>query len=172
MLLLYPYNVIMLLLFCRFSSPAQRARVAYLYFPYVLGLIEDERSNHILTVSVRSRKVSADDIHKILICFLWIVRNLGADFLHKWIKKEHDSTIIYFFLILSKALDFFEVGKVLDTDLVASLHALQPRLVTQDHMMLFSDNFDPVRQGLLRSALAMDKKAVVCVSSITCRFII
>jgi len=135
----------------RYQSSEERAKVAYLYLPFVLGLVEDERSNHILTVSMRSRKLPAEDVHRLLLSFVWLVRNMQPKFLQDWLRREQDTTVVYFFMILSKALDFFAVGRVADAELVASLHALEARLMYMDHMVLFADTFDPVRQGLLRS---------------------
>ena len=92
----------------RYTSNDSQKSIASIYFPYVLGLIEEEKRSNVLTVSI-SNKMIEEDTHKILLAFLWVVRQVGSDYLRTWLQADPGSNL-KFFLILWKALDFFDPG--------------------------------------------------------------
>ena len=92
----------------RYKSNDYQQGIAAIYFPFVLGLIEEEKRSNVLTVSI-SNKMVEEDTHKILLAYLWIVRQVGSDFLRTWLCADPGSNLKFFF-ILWKALDFFDPG--------------------------------------------------------------
>ena len=90
----------------RYGSNDFQRGIASIYFPFVLGLIEEEKRSNVLTVSISNRMID-EDTHKILLAFLWVVRQVGSDYLRTWLKADPASNL-KFFLILWKALDFFD----------------------------------------------------------------
>jgi hypothetical protein len=92
----------------RYNRKEIQRSIASIYFPFVVGLIEEERKTNVFTMSVAT-KMCEEDLHQILLAFLWIIRTVGAEYLRSWLLKDHDSNL-KFFQILWKALDSFDPG--------------------------------------------------------------
>ena len=93
----------------RYQIKEKQMRIAGLYFPYLLNVIED-----------KTRAVlSFDDLEEKknwLICFLHLLKTSDEELLRCWFQKETQSNLRFLFAILNDCLDTFEVP-ITDPDL-------------------------------------------------------
>eukprot|EP01087_Luapelamoeba_hula_P013453 TRINITY_DN3839_c4_g1_i2.p1 TRINITY_DN3839_c4_g1~~TRINITY_DN3839_c4_g1_i2.p1 ORF type:complete len:1930 (-),score=376.88 TRINITY_DN3839_c4_g1_i2:62-5851(-) len=74
-------------------------RIAALYFPYILGLLE-----HLSTI----QEMDDDEKRDWLVCFAWVVRNQDSkNLLRKWWKKDTFKSISAFFRLIGATVTSF-----------------------------------------------------------------
>ncbi|EGG15455.1 DOCK family protein [Cavenderia fasciculata] len=86
-----------------YNTPVIRERIAALYFPYVMIVVENFDALY---------KFDQAELKNWLICFIYVVKNLinGTVITDWWKKETQKSKISTFFAILSTSLTLFEYG--------------------------------------------------------------
>jgi hypothetical protein len=85
----------------RYRDEAKQARIAQMYFPYILVLIEDH------TVL---QTFSNTEVEEWLICFLYILKHLSRGLMRSWWTSEPQKRITSFFNILEVCVKTFSKG--------------------------------------------------------------
>ncbi|KAL6067850.1 Dedicator of cytokinesis protein 6 [Balamuthia mandrillaris] len=85
----------------RYQDPAVIERIAGIYFPFILLMVDGERK-HILEGK------DNDEKRNLLLCFLHILKNMSRYLLNQWWTQESQAHIRYFFTLLTEALKVFE----------------------------------------------------------------
>jgi hypothetical protein len=83
------------------QEPEVKAKIAAMYLP-VLSIVID----HLKTV----RESDIDEKREILVCFLWVLRNIAPAVLCKWWRKETQARLVLFIEVLMQCTEAFEVG--------------------------------------------------------------
>ncbi|KAH3744641.1 DOCK family protein [Pelomyxa schiedti] len=89
----------------RYQKPEQRRKIALIYFPYVLFVLENFMENY-----VEGNKVIAfkkNDARLLMICLLYILKDLDMAILSQWWKKENMRKVNKLFKILLLCVDLF-----------------------------------------------------------------
>jgi hypothetical protein len=86
----------------RYDDPAIKTRVINVYFPFILTAIDHRPSEDASHIEQR----------EFLICLLFLLKNVDANLLQQWWRKETATRLGGLFDILSTAVKIFEVCRV------------------------------------------------------------
>eukprot|EP00007_Cunea_sp_BSH-02190019_P004159 CAMPEP_0174230200 /NCGR_PEP_ID=MMETSP0417-20130205/1005_1 /TAXON_ID=242541 /ORGANISM="Mayorella sp, Strain BSH-02190019" /LENGTH=1996 /DNA_ID=CAMNT_0015307841 /DNA_START=193 /DNA_END=6183 /DNA_ORIENTATION=- len=89
----------------RYQDPVKQQKIALLYFPYILMLMQFESNGSLITLADQTWIPS--DMEDLLLCYLWVVKTVRRRFLRKWWKAETSGRVFFFFVVLAKALEVF-----------------------------------------------------------------
>ena len=89
----------------RYQEAKRRERVAGMYFPLILIVLDAELEHKLVTEATGSA-----ESRSLLISFMYIVKNCSRRLLQEWWRKETHRRIVAFFVVLATVLDTFELG--------------------------------------------------------------
>lgn len=134
--------------FANTASCNNQERIAMMYAPFILLLIDNEASSEGRLVSNAIENWNAEDSRTLFTIVLWILKVSPLSFWRNWWQRETESRRLYFFTVLANLLEAFEYES--EDEEKKSILLEGRKDSTQDQVMKMASFIDPISVALNR----------------------